>query len=165
VLLGADRGELVACAALGYCIAFWSSWIVAELVRKRTEWIAVRAARDGCDRVETRRRLRDARSRINSLVRELSHVMQSIDYAASPSARLNWLPDPDDLPVMQTALAAAAQVLVTDNSADFPLGETRNGVLLLGSQPFLARLYERFPDARTDVLEFLTASAGPPRGA
>lgn len=45
-------------AFLHYYDAFWSPWIVGEFVRKRTEWIADRAVREGCDRAELRQRLR-----------------------------------------------------------------------------------------------------------
>jgi hypothetical protein len=48
---------------------------------------------------------------------------------------------------MHTALAAWAEILVTYNSRDFPLGEHRNGVLLLSSATFLASVYRQFPDA------------------
>ncbi|MBI4493446.1 MAG: hypothetical protein HY690_11715 [Chloroflexi bacterium] len=155
VLLGARRRHLLAAATLRYYAGFWSPWIVSELVRRRTEWIAERAAREGCDRAETRRRLRDSRGRVNALVDELSHVLRSVDYGAAPAADLSWLTDRDDWPVMQTALAAGAGVLVTDNSTDFPIGEERNGVFFLDSRAFLAALYRRFPDADAAVREYL----------
>ena len=69
--------------------------------------------------------------------------------------RTEWIADPDDWPVMQTALAAGATVLMTDNAADFPLGETRCGIVILGSVPFLARLYGQFPDAEAAIDEYL----------
>ncbi|HZS00197.1 MAG TPA: hypothetical protein VFE37_15895 [Chloroflexota bacterium] len=157
-LLGANRRYLVAAAGLRYYTAFWSSWIVAEFIRKRTEWIADRAVREGCDRAELRRRLREAKSRVNRLVDEMSHVFQSVDYAQAKGADLSWLADADDHPIMLTALSAAADVLVTDNAADFPLGESRCGVLLLGSEVFLTRLSGRFPQAQRDTLRYLGES-------
>jgi hypothetical protein len=114
-LLGSYRGQLVAAAALRYCVGYWSSWIVAEFVRKRTEWIADRAAREGCNRVELRRRLREGRTRVNRLVDEMSYV----------------------------------------NSADCPLGESRNGVLLLSTSDFLTKLYTTFQGADSDIEQFL----------
>jgi hypothetical protein len=75
VRLGAARREIVAAAALHYYTAFWSPWLVGEFVRQRTEWIAERAAREGCDRAETRKRLRASRQRVNALLHELSHVL------------------------------------------------------------------------------------------
>ncbi|HVC35562.1 MAG TPA: hypothetical protein VNL16_18795 [Chloroflexota bacterium] len=161
-LLGANRTSLSAAAALDFYAGYWSPWIVGEFVRKRTEWIAERAAREGCNRAETRRRLRASRQRVNILIADLSHVLQSVDYPTAPSADLAWLADPDDWPIMQTALAAPATVLVTDNSSDFPLGEIRNGVLLLGSTPFLNRLYRQFPDAEAAIQEFLAGATKRP---
>ena len=92
---------------------------------------------------------------MNTFIAELSHVLHSVDYADSPPADLSWLADPDDLPIMQTALAARASTLITDNSADFPLDETRNGVLIVGSQTFLRRLFETTPDAEAAISEYL----------
>jgi len=157
-LLGAQRGPVIAAAASHYYLGFWSSWIVAEFVRKRTEWIAERASRDGCDRAETRRRLRQSRRRINEFIRSCAPVLRSVDYEDAPSDGLGWLRDPDDWPVMQTALAASADVLVTDNAADFPLGELRNGILTLGGATFLRDLFRRFPDAEANVRTFLRQS-------
>jgi hypothetical protein len=80
-----------------------------------------------------------------------------VDYGDVPTHDLGWLQDPDDWPVMQTALAATSDVLVTDNSADFPLGEVRNGIIILGSRTFLASLFERHPDAEANVRAFLAS--------
>ena len=154
-LLGDQRRLLVGAAALHYYTGFWSSWIVAEFVRKRTEWIAERASRDGCDRTETRRRLRASRQRINEFIRFCGLALRSVDYEDAPTGDLGWLRDPDDWPVMQTALAANADVLVTDDAADFPLGESRNGILILGSAAFLGELFRRFPDADASTRTFL----------
>lgn len=161
-LLGNYRAPLVASAALHFCAGYWSSWIVSEFVRKRTEWIAERAVREGCTRAETRRRLRASRQRVNALIADLSQVLYSADYALSPPTDLSWLADPDDWPVMQTALAASATVLVTDNARDFPLGETRHGILMVGSDAFLSRLDSRFPDAQAAIREYLGGSPSAP---
>ena len=124
---------------------------MAELARKRTEWIAERASRDRCDRAETRRRLLDSRARVNAFMRHCAPILRSVDYADAPTHLLGWLQDRDDWPVMQTALAANAEVLVTDNSVDFPLGEVRNGVLLLGSTTLLREVFKRYPDAEANL--------------
>jgi hypothetical protein len=158
-LLGANRRYLVAAAALGYYTGFWSAWIVGELVRKRTEWIADRASREGADRAELRRRLRQSRERVNALVDALSGVLRTVDYRRAADADLSWLLDPDDRPVMQTALAAGADTLVTDNARDFPPGQVRNGVLLMRTSDFLAALYTRFPEAESAIGELLADSA------
>ena len=147
--------ELSTGAALRYYEAYWSSWIVGEIARKRTEWVAERGLRDGVDAAEMRRRLRESRERVNGLINRLSQSLRSVDYEEAPSADLSWLRDPDDRPVMQTALAAGADVLVTENSNDFPLGERRNGVLILGSEAFLSAFYAAVPAARLPIQELL----------
>jgi predicted nucleic acid-binding protein len=155
VLLGGGLPEFVAAAALGFCKPYWSSWIVGEVVRKRTEWIARRALRDGVDLTELRRRLLISRHRINALVEQLSSVFHSVDYAEAPDVDLTWLADRDDWPVMKTALAAEADILVTENRMDFPLGQRRHGILLQDSNGFLARLYTLFPEAAAEVADYL----------
>lgn len=47
---------------------------------------------------------------------------------------------------MQTALAAKADILVTDNTTDFPLGERRNGTVLLTSRLLLKAHFEAVHD-------------------
>jgi predicted nucleic acid-binding protein len=155
VLLSRDRRLLLAGADLGYYHGYWSSWIASEFARKRTEWIAERAIRDGCDRTELRRRLRESRERVNQLIDEFSRALRSVDYGDAATADLSWLADPDDWPIMQTALAALADVLVTENSRDFPLGQRRNGVLILEPSAFLATLYARIPGAEIAVRQYL----------
>jgi hypothetical protein len=103
----------------------------------------------------TRRRLRESRQRINEFIRACGPVLRSVDYEDAPTDDLGWLRDSDDWPVMQTALVARADLLITDNAADFPLGEARNGILMLGSATFLRRLLERFPDAEAGIRTFL----------
>ncbi len=154
-LLSGYRRHLSAGAVLLYYRAYWSSWIVGEFVRKRTEWIAERAASDGCDRAELRRRLYESRQRVNVTIANLSEALRSVDYRQVPLEDLDWLEDPDDWPVMQTARAARADTLVTDNSTDFPPGERRNGILILGSSKFLAAVYTRFPDSEAVIREYL----------
>jgi len=155
ILLGDQRRYFLAAVDLGYYVGFWSSWIVSEVSRKRTEWIAERAMRQGVDQAELRQRFDDSRNRVNVLIDDFSHVLRSVDYAAASAADLSWLADRDDWPVMQTALAAEADVLITNNSRDFPLGERRNGILILGSNAFLVELYARFPEAEVAVREYL----------
>lgn len=155
VLLGANSPPIVAGAALGYYRAYWSPWIIAEFVRNRVEWTAERAARDGCSRAETVRRLEATRATVNSAISYLSRILASIDYHAAPSVDLSWLADEDDHPIMQTALAAGADTLVTDNTTDFPSGEERHGILFLDSASLLAGLYASRPQIEAEVREYL----------
>src|SRR5919202_513454 len=107
----------------------------------------MRAAREGASRAELRRRLRASRAPLNRLTNELSGILYLVRHSDAPATDLSWLHDPDDWPVMQTALAASADVLVTETSKDFPLGQQRNGVLFLSGDGYLTRLATRFPDA------------------
>lgn len=77
--------------------------------------------------------------------------MHSVDYENIGTDELGWLRDRDDWPIMQTALAAHADILVTDDATDFPLGEIRNGILILGSPVFLQRLYDQVPEAEANI--------------
>ena len=74
VLIGAVSREIVAGAALGYCHAFWSPWIVGEYVRNRIEWVVVRPGWDQAGGAERKRRLEAVRRKINSAgPRKLQH--------------------------------------------------------------------------------------------
>ena len=155
VLLGANSRLVVGGAALGYYKAFWSSWIIAEYARVRTQWVIERAGHDLADRVEMSRRLAASRAKINSAIDRFSRILDSVDYHAAPQADLSWLSDLDDRPIMATALAAHADALVTENVHDFPLGEERNGVLLLNSGAFLTMLYQVRPEAEGALRDYL----------
>lgn len=155
VLLGSSRPSLVAGAALRYYTVYWSSWLIGEFVRKRTEWIAERAVREGCSLGELRRRQRDSRDRIDAAIADMTGIFHLVNYMGAPAADLGWLKDANDWPVMQTALAARAVVLVTDNTRDFPIGETRNGVRLVTARQFIAALHARFPDAEENIRLYL----------
>ncbi|HEY3080861.1 MAG TPA: PIN domain-containing protein [Chloroflexota bacterium] len=129
---------------------------MAEFVRKRTEWIAYRALREGqTEPAVLRARLAGSRARVNDLLRHASDVLRSVDHERAPAADLSWLTDPDDIPVMKTALAARADTLVTDNARDFPLGSVRNGVLILGTAQFRDALFAKHPGAPQAIAEYL----------
>ncbi len=87
-------------------------------------------------------------------------ALTSIDYGQAPEANLSWLSDPDDLPVVQTALAAGADTLVSDNASDFPLSEERNGILFLSTVDFLAAVYRKHPDAEAAIRIYVTGERG-----
>ncbi len=156
VLLGPHRTFLVAGAFLHYYDAFWSPWIVGEFVRKRTEWIADRAVREGCDRAELRQRLQASRGRVNGVIAEMARVLRSVDYTRAPAVDLSWLADPDDHPIVQTALVARAHVLVTDDG-DFPQGEQRNGLYLVRSDAFITTLSQSIPAMPANIRSYLMA--------
>lgn len=157
VLLGNQRRYVAAAIHLGYVDGYWSTWIVAELVRKRTEWITRRAVREQCDIAETMRRLEKSRQRVNLLIEELSRDIRSVDYHNAPDADLSWLTerDPDDVPVMETALAAQATILITEDRRAYPLGEERNGVKIMSVQGFLVWLYQSYSEAEQHIQDYL----------
>lgn len=156
VLLGPKEPEFLAAADLGYYHGYWSSWIVAEFARVRTEWIIRRTLKELASRAEAEQRLGRSRARVNTAIDELSGVLTLVDYRSAPATDLSWLSDPDDLPVVRTALAAGVPgTLVTDNSKDFPLREARNGIMILSSSDFLDALYLAYPEAKTAVADYL----------
>jgi hypothetical protein len=157
VLLGANSPQIVAGAALGYYRAYWSSWIVSEYVRNRIEWAVTRPSWIQASKSERTGKLEYVRSRVNSATDYLSRVLISVDYHTAPVVDLSWLDDSDDHPIMQTALAADADALVTDNTKDFSSGERRNGVLLLDSRRFLKRLYDAIPESEDRIREYLAS--------
>jgi len=150
-LLGASRRLLVAGAALGYYDVYRSSWLISEFVRKRTEWIANRAMKEGCTPAELRQRQRVSRERVDAVVAEMARIFRLVDYTEAPPADISWLTDTTDRPVIQTALVARAAVLITENSRDFPIGETRNAVQITDTRLFLGALYAAFPGAESDI--------------
>ncbi|HZK67538.1 MAG TPA: hypothetical protein VFD42_08365 [Chloroflexota bacterium] len=80
-----------------------------------------------------------------------------MDYLAAPDADVSWLSDQDDFTIIQTALAAGVPgTLVTENSRDFPLGQVRNGITILGSSDFLDALYQTCPEAEAAVTDYLS---------
>jgi hypothetical protein len=156
VLLGARNREFLAAADLGYLRGYWSVWIAAEFARVRTEWIARRASRDVANPADVNARLERSRAKVNGEVATLARVLTLVDYQFAAGADLGWLTDEDDRPIMQTAIAAGVpSTLVTDNQRDFPLGEVRNGVLILGSAPFLEALYRTYPEAPAAIAAYL----------
>jgi hypothetical protein len=157
VLLGARSPEIVAGAALRYYRAYWSPWIVGEYVRIRIEWALMRSDRDALDKAERRDQLTRVRARVNGAIDYLSRVLVSVDYHEAPAADLSWLGDPDDHPIMMTALAAKADVLITDNITDFPSAERRHSVLFLDGSRFLRLLYETVPESEARIREYLSS--------
>lgn len=146
---------LVAGAALRYYDVYWSTWLISEFVRKRTEWIANRAVKEGCAITELRQRQRESRARVDVAVAEMSRVFKLVDYTRVPTTDLGWLTDPNDWPVMQTALVARAVFLVTENTRDFPTGETRNAMRIVTTHDFLTAIYTRFTRAEADIRAYL----------
>lgn len=135
VLLSEHRHWLWLLARLGYSEAVWSSFIIGELVRIRVEHSVNR----GVERSVYRRR-------INDLIHLLSDVLLVSNYREATASGL--LRDPDDEPILATALVAHAEVIVSLNTRDFPADGEVSGIRFLTPQAFLAELEARDPSAR-----------------
>jgi len=165
ILVGPRSLEFAIAARLGYYRGHWSSWIVAEFSRVRTEMVLRRARRElGITREneeertiqeDLERRLLRSRSRVNAAIDDFSRVLASVNYQAAEGTDLAWLEDEDDHPIMQTAIAAGVPgVLVTDNTRDFPVGDVRNGILIASGKVFLDYLYQTYPEAETVITRY-----------
>lgn len=134
-LLGPQRHELVFLAHKRAYTMLWSSFLIAEITRIRTEW----AIRQGLDREVYR-------ERINSLVKELSLIATLVDYTRlQGGAYSRWLRDPDDEPLLATALVGQASYVVSHNTSDFPPGNVFAGVRYMTPLDFLDMLYRAYP--------------------
>ncbi len=92
---------------------------------------------------------------MDAAIAEMSHIFRLVDYTIAPPTDLAWLGDADDRPIVQTALAARAAILVTANARDFPIGEARNGVQIVNQEQFIATLYDQFPTAEVNIQRYL----------
>ncbi len=134
VLLSAERHWLWLLARLGYFEAIWSTYIVGELVRVRVEHSIARKVPRAV-----------YRERLNALVHSLSEVLLVADYRQVGASGL--LHDPDDDPILSTALASQAGFIVTFNTRDFPPGDEVLGVRFRTPEAFAAELYAVHPTA------------------
>jgi predicted nucleic acid-binding protein len=135
VLLSEHCHWLWLLARLGYFQGVWSTFIVNELVRVRVEHSLARSVARPV-----------YRQRINDLIHFFSDVLRVADYRSVSAAGL--LRDPDDEPILATAIAATATYVVSLNTRDFPSGGAAAGVRFVTPQNFLAELEARHPNAR-----------------
>ena len=135
VLLSGHRHWVWLLARLGYYEAVWSTFIVGELVRIRVE----HSMRHGVERPIYRQR-------INELIHLLSDVLTVVNYRHASAAGV--LRDPDDEPVLATALAAGAGYVVSLNTRDFPISGVVAGVRYLTPSDFLTDLASHHPGAQ-----------------
>jgi predicted nucleic acid-binding protein len=84
------------------------------------------------------------RQRINDLIHLLSDVLRIVNYREVAPAGL--LSDPDDEPILATALAASAGRIVSLNTRDFPAEGEVAGVRFLTPRAFLAEVESNHPD-------------------
>ncbi len=134
VLVSNERHWLWLYAHDRYYEAVWSPIIVAELVRVRVRL----ASRQGVEETVQRRR-------IYNLIHQLSDVLTVADYRSILLDRI--LSDPDDDPVLATALASGARYVVSLNTKHFPPSDTSMHVRFVTPADFLTVLDELYPDA------------------
>jgi predicted nucleic acid-binding protein len=134
VLMSEHRHWLWLLARQGYYRPVWSPFIVNELVRIRVE----KAIERGVDRAVYR-------DRVNELIHVLSDVCRIVNHRdARPRGSLR---DPDDEPILATALVARAAYIVSLNTRDFPPTGVALGVRFVTPTDCLADLITRNPAA------------------
>lgn len=134
-LISIQRHALVYPAAMGYYTIVWSPFLIAEFTRIRTEL----AIRHGQDRALYR-------TRINEYIKVLSQLAVTVDHTRLEGGNYTrWLHDPDDEPVLATALVGKAQYIVSLNTKDFPPNGSFAGVHYMTPAKFLELLYEQNP--------------------
>lgn len=135
VVLSAERHELLFLAHRKLYTIVWSTFLVGEVVRIRTEW--------GIKHSQDRKVYRE---RINQLVGEISRLAVLVDYTRlEGGSYIEWLKDPDDEPLLAAALVGKAPYVVSWNTRDFPPGATFAGVRYLTPPEFLAEIYSQHP--------------------
>lgn len=77
-----------------------------------------------------------------------------------------WLPDPDDIHVLEAAITGSADLIVTVNAVDFPRGIlAEEGVRRDDPDHFLLSLWQSAPDAVAGVVEEVRTKAESLSGA
>jgi predicted nucleic acid-binding protein len=137
-LIDVERHELAFAAHAGYFTMLWSAFIIGEFVRVRTE-LALEHGQS-----------RDVyRDRIHAAIRELSLIAEFVDYTLLQSGDYSrWLKDPDDEPILATALVRRAQYVVSHNTKHFPPSHRYADVQYLIPRAFLDWLYSQLPDGK-----------------
>jgi predicted nucleic acid-binding protein len=122
VLLSAERRPLLFLAVNGHYTIIWSDYIADEVQRKMVEmgWSA---------------------PKVKELIEALRQTVEMMDYRQVIGGSYEeWLRDPDDHPIMATALAGRADYLVTWNVKDFPPKRRFAGVTIITPDAFLQLL-------------------------
>lgn len=119
VLLSRERRPLLFLAATNQYTLVWSDYIADEVKRKMREigW---------------------SQGKTSELLGALSEVAELVDYRQITGGNYTvWLRDPDDHPIMATALAGQVDYLVTWNTRDFPPKLRFAGVTIITPDAFL----------------------------
>lgn len=109
VLIGRERGTLMLLASRGWYTPVWSSSIIAEMVRIRTQH-AIQHAED----------MQTYRTWLNQFIASLSQHASYANYTRLQGGNWTWLHDPDDEPILATALIGRAHYVVSNDRAHFP---------------------------------------------
>lgn len=119
VLLGIYRGQLLAYALRADYTIVWSDFIIDELQRKFQEmgWKEEKAA---------------------ALFAFIDRLAIKVDDELITGGNYDdWLKDPDDYPIMATAIAGRADYIVTSNTKDFPPKKRFAGIVVITPDAFL----------------------------
>ena len=143
VLLSQDRHWLWLLAHEGVYEAVWSTFIVAEVTRSRFRMTLERCIKLAS--IQECLHNKEYRRRINQLIHSLSDVLEIANYRLIETS--DNLPDPDDNPVLATALAAQADYVVSLNTKDFLPGKTLIGMRYVTPAEFLDLLDSLSPEA------------------
>ncbi|MEM7723006.1 MAG: PIN domain-containing protein [Pseudomonadota bacterium] len=131
------RQILIGVASAGLITPVWSTRLTEEWARTAARLGG--AADDAMARAEI--------ARLN-----LGFPAAAVETDTQIEARL-WLPDPGDLHVLATAIAAGAEVIVTLNLRDFPIRETSpHGVRALHPDAVLTDLWLAHPETVQQIV-------------
>lgn len=140
VLLSAERDELLYLAGRGAIQLVLSPFLIGEIVRIRTE----RAIRFGQDREAYR-------TRINAYVNALTSLSEMVNHTLLEGGNFtSWLHDPDDEPLLATALVGHTEIIVSWNTRDFPPTGSYAHIRFLTPPQLFAEVYQRFPPLITE---------------
>ena len=124
-LLSREKRALVYFAQTGLYTIVWSNYIIWELSRKMAEigW---------------------AKETARSYIEALSDLAEWCDYRQITGGSYeDWLADPDDHPIMATAIAGQVDYVVTWNTKDFPPKRRFAGITIITPDAFLQEMGRR----------------------
>jgi predicted nucleic acid-binding protein len=134
-LIGSQRHALIFTAERNYFTALTSTYIVGEYARV-------------CAKLSAKRGVPESiyREHINHAIGILTRLAVVVDYTRLEGGDYTrWLTDPDDEPILATALVGRAQYIVSMNTRDFPPDGRYAGVQYLTPQDFLNHIYHLHP--------------------
>lgn len=135
VLLSAERDEILYLARRGVIQLVLSPFLIGEVVRIRTE----RAIMFGQDRELYR-------ARVNAYVNALTALSDMVNHTLLEGGDYTrWLRDPDDEPLLATALVGRAEIVVSWNTKDFPPTASYAHVRYLTPPQLFEEIYQHFP--------------------